>query len=52
MASKKPEIVQVRNPKIDRWVKIDKSTGKILAHKKSKGKYKNIPVAKRRGTNG
>ncbi len=40
---KKSEVIQVYNPKTKRWVKIDKKTGKIVAHKKSPGPYKNIP---------
>lgn len=34
--------VQVLNPRTDRWVKIDTSTGNIVAHKKSKGEFKGI----------
>jgi len=37
-------IVQARNPKTDRWIKIDTFTGHIVAHKKSLGPYKNIQV--------
>ena len=35
--------LQIFNPKIKRWVKIDRSSGKIIAHKKTKYPYKNIP---------
>lgn len=38
-------VVQVFNPRTERWVKIDKDTGNIVAHKKTKGEYKNIPRA-------
>ncbi len=48
MASKKRDIVQVKNPRSGRYVKIDRSQGKILAHKKSSGPYANIPVARKR----
>jgi len=48
MASKKKDIVQTRNPKSDRYVKMDRSAGKIIAHKKSSGPYKNVPVARKR----
>lgn len=41
----KSDVVQVRNPKTGRYVKIDRATGKILGHKKSAGPYKNIPLA-------
>jgi hypothetical protein len=39
----KPEKVQVRNPIIDRWVKLDTRTGRIVSTKKSPGPYKNVP---------
>lgn len=42
MAVKK-KIVQVYNPKTKRWVKIDREIGKVVAHKKSPGPYKNVP---------
>lgn len=42
----KSDVVQVRNPKTGRYVKIDRASGKILGHKKSAGPYKNIPVAR------
>ena len=35
--------VQVRNPIIDRWVKVDTHTGHIVDTKKSPGPYKGIP---------
>lgn len=44
---KKNDIVQVRNPKSGHYVKIDRTEGKILDHKKSKGPYKNVPVARK-----
>jgi hypothetical protein len=47
----KKDIVQVKNPKTNKYVKIDRSAGKIVSHKKSDGPYKGIPVArKRKGT--
>jgi hypothetical protein len=36
--------VQVRNPIIDRWVKVDTHTGRIVDTKKSPGPYKGIPI--------
>jgi hypothetical protein len=45
---RKRDIVQVRNPKTDRYVKIDRDEGKIVSHKKSPGPYKGVPVAGRR----
>lgn len=38
------EVVQIKNPKTGKYTKIDKTSGKILAHKKSDGPYKNIPI--------
>lgn len=43
----KPDVVQVRNPRSNRYVKIDRSAGKIIAHKKSAGPYKGVPVARK-----
>jgi len=37
--------VQAFNPRTERWVKIDTDTGKIVAHKKTEGKYKGIRKA-------
>lgn len=48
MSNKKKDIVQVKNPKTGHYVKIDRSAGKIIAHKKSSGKYKGVPVARKR----
>ncbi|MBI2857472.1 MAG: hypothetical protein HYX90_00220 [Chloroflexi bacterium] len=48
MTSKKRDVVQVKNPKSERYVKIDRSAGKIIAHKKSSGPYKDIPIARKR----
>ncbi len=48
MGQKKRDLVQVKNPRTDRYVKIDRSKGKIVAHKKSTGPYKDIPVARKK----
>ena len=40
----KKRLVQILNPKTDRWVKIDRDTGKITGHKKSPEPYKGIPI--------
>ncbi len=48
MVKKKRDVVQVKNPKTDRYVKIDRSRGRIVDHKKSAGPYKNIPIARKR----
>lgn len=43
--SQKQNIVQIKNPKTGRYVKIDRTAGKIIAHKATTGPYKGIPVA-------
>jgi len=45
--SKKRDIVQAKNPKSGHYVKIDRTTGIILSHKKSVGPYKGIPVSRK-----
>ena len=45
--SKKKDVVQVKNPKSGHYVKIDRSAGKIIDHKKSTGPFKGIPIAKK-----
>lgn len=45
--SKKSDVVQVKNPKTNRYVKIDRAKGRIVSHKKSEGPYKNVPVARK-----
>ena len=37
-------IVQTKNPKSNRYVKLDLNKGEIISHKKSEGPYKNIPI--------
>lgn len=44
---KKRDIVQVRNPRSDRFVKIDRAAGTIVDYKKSSGPYKNVPIARK-----
>lgn len=46
--AKKKDVVQVKNPKSGHYVKTDRSTGKIVSHKKSSGPYKNVPVARKK----
>jgi len=45
--SKEHDIVQVKNPKSNRYVKIDRTKGKIIAYKATPGPYKNIPVVRK-----
>lgn len=48
MATKKQDVVQIKNPKSGHYVKIDRSEGKIISHKKSDGPYKGVPVARKK----
>ena len=43
----KSDVVQVKNPRTGKYVKIDRSKGKIISHKKSDGPYKGVPVARK-----
>ena len=47
-SSRKRDVVQVKNPRSGRYVKIDRGVGRIVSHKKSSGPYKGVPVAKAR----
>ena len=46
--AKKKDVVQIKNPKSGKYVKIDRSAGKIISHKKSNGPYKGVPVTRKR----
>jgi len=46
--SKTKDVVQVKNPRSGKYVKIDRTAGKIIGHKKSEGPYKGVPVARKR----
>ena len=46
--AKKKDVVQVKNPRTKRYVKIDRSAGKIVASKKSTGPYKGVPIARKK----
>lgn len=37
-------LTQARNPRSGHFVKIDKASGTILSHKKSRGAYKGVPI--------
>lgn len=39
-----PRYVQLRNPRSDRYVKIDRYAGRVVAHKATPGPYKGVPV--------
>lgn len=40
--------VQLRNPRSDRYVKVDRARGSIVAHKASPGPYLGVPVVRER----
>ena len=42
------DVVQIKNPKTQRYIKIDRSIGRIVASKKSPGPYKRIPIARKK----
>jgi len=44
----KKNIVQTKNPRTGKYVKIDREKGKILSNKKSKGPYKGVPVIRKK----
>lgn len=47
---KKNEIIQVKNPKTGRYLRVNKTTGKIMYPSK-KTPYANIPIIKKEGKN-
>jgi hypothetical protein len=46
MAENSKDVVQLKNPKSGHYVKIDRSAGMIISHKKSEGPYKGIPIVR------
>ncbi len=46
--AKKKDVIQVKNPRTNRYVKIDRGAGKIVSSKKTGGPYKNVPVARKK----
>ena len=48
MAIKKKDVIQVKNPKTNKYVKIDRNAGRIVSHKKSDGPYKGVPIARKK----
>ncbi|HTO14562.1 MAG TPA: hypothetical protein VLZ83_02275 [Edaphocola sp.] len=46
MANK--NIVQTKNPRTGKYVKIDREKGKIVSNKKSEGPYKGVPVIRKK----
>jgi hypothetical protein len=47
VATKQKDIVQTKNPITGKYVKIDRSVGRIISHKKSAGPYKGVPVSRK-----
>lgn len=48
MEKSQKDVVQIKNPKSGRYVKIDRSAGRIVGHKKSDGPYKGVKIARKR----
>lgn len=46
MNNKQDDIVQIRNPRSNRYVKINKTKGVMISSKKNIGPYKGIPIVK------
>ncbi len=44
----KKSVVQTKNPRTGKYVKIDREKGKILSNKKSEGPYKGVPVIRKK----
>lgn len=38
------DLVQIKHPKTGRYTKINRDTGTIVSHKRTKGPYKNVPI--------
>jgi hypothetical protein len=41
------KIVQTKNPRTGKYVKIDQGKGKIITTKKSPGPYKGVPIIRK-----
>ena len=48
MSTTRRDVVQVKNPRTSRYVKIDRAKGRILSHKKTIGPYQGVPVARKK----
>jgi hypothetical protein len=49
-STKENRIVQTKNPRTGRYVKVDRNKGRILSTKKSIGPYKGIPITRKRSS--
>ena len=45
-------IVQTKNPRSGRYIKLDLDKGEIIANKKSEGPYKNIKIIRKKEAKG
>jgi hypothetical protein len=41
---RKPDVVQLRNPRSGHYVKVDRTHGRIPDTKKTRGPYRNVPI--------
>jgi len=48
MAGTRSNIVQAKNPRTGRYIKINRSTARIINIKKSEGPYKGVPIIRKR----
>lgn len=48
MNDKKHDVVQAKNPRSNKYVKIDRTEGKIVSQKQTPGPYKEVPVARKK----
>lgn len=44
----KKSIVQTKNPRTGKYVKINREKGKIVGNKKSPGPYKAVPIVRKK----
>lgn len=48
MKTPKQDVVQTKNPRTNKYVKIDRSVGRIISQKKTSGPYRGVPVARKK----
>ena len=47
----KKGVVQTKNPRTGKYVKVNRDGGKIISTKKTDGPYKGVPVLRKKGSN-
>ncbi len=47
----KKGVVQTKNPRTGKYVKINRNKGKVISTKKTDGPYKGVPVLRKKGSN-